>query len=144
MVVRFELQLFSELGFGLDLAQCASTGARPNSSMCRPNRGGRSSRTAGEPWADKMLQLPAFLCDARVVPAGRDLADGFALTGFFLTRHVMEPRGLVLADERAYFIAALGRALPSVASIQSAALDESPGELYEVLFMAGRSSSYRI
>ncbi len=31
------------------------------------------------------------------------------------TRHVLEPRGLALADERAHFIAALERALPSVA-----------------------------
>ena len=51
----------------------------------------------------------------RAAPQGRDLADGFALTGFFLTRHVLEPRGLALADERAHFIAALARALPSVA-----------------------------
>ena len=43
------------------------------------------------------------------MPAGRDLADGFALTGYFLTRHVLEPRGLALADERAHFIAALSR-----------------------------------
>ena len=47
-------------------------------------------------------------------PAG-DLADGFALTGIFLARHVLELRGLKLSDERAHFIAALGRALPSVA-----------------------------
>jgi len=50
-----------------------------------------------------------------VTPANRDLADGFALTGYFLTRHVLEPRGLALGDERAHFIAALNRALPSVA-----------------------------
>jgi DNA repair protein RecO (recombination protein O) len=47
-------------------------------------------------------------------PAGRDLADGFALTGFFLARHVLEPRGQTLTDERAHFIAALTRALPDV------------------------------
>jgi DNA repair protein RecO (recombination protein O) len=62
-----------------------------------------------------MLRLPAFLRDRDIEPGGRDLADGFALTGFFLARHVMEPRGLTLGDERAHFIAALGRALPSVA-----------------------------
>ena len=62
-----------------------------------------------------MLRLPAFLRDAQGAAASRDLADGFALTGFFLTRHVLEPRGLMLADERAHFIAALARALPSVA-----------------------------
>ena len=77
--------------------------------MCRPSRGGRSRATAGEPWADKMLRLPGFLRDLDGQPAGRDLADGFALTGFFLERHVLEPRGLTLTDERAHFIAALLR-----------------------------------
>ncbi len=115
MVVRFELQLLSELGFGLDLAQCASTGARADLIYVSPKSGRAVSREAGEPWADKMLRLPAFLRDRQAQPAGRDLADGFALTGFFLARHVLEPRGLKLSDERAYFIAALERALPSVA-----------------------------
>ncbi len=115
MVVRFELQLLSELGFGLDLEQCASTGATADLIYVSPKSGRAVSRDAGAPWADKMLRLPAFLRDRDTQPAGRDLADGFALTGFFLARHVLEPRGLALADERAHFIAALARALPSVA-----------------------------
>ena len=115
MVARFELQLLSELGFGLDLEQCASTGASTDLIYVSPKSGRAVSRTAGEPWADKMLRLPAFLRDRGVEPSGRDLADGFALTGFFLSRHAMEPRGLALGDERAHFIAALERALPSVA-----------------------------
>ncbi len=115
MVVRFELQLLSELGFGLDLAQCASTGETAELIYVSPKSGRAVSRGAGAPYADKMLRLPAFLSAADAMPAGRDLADGFALTGFFLTRYVLEPRGLALADERAHFIAALTRALPSVA-----------------------------
>ena len=115
MVVRFELQLLSDLGFGLDLTQCASTGARADLIYVSPKSGRAVSRDAGEPWADKMLRLPAFLRDRDGQPAGRDLADGFALTGFFLARHVLEPRGLKLSDERAHFIAALSRALASVA-----------------------------
>jgi len=115
LVVRFELQLLSELGFGLDLEQCASTGATDELIYVSPKSGRAVSRTAGEPWADKMLRLPAFLHDRDALPAGRDVADGFALTGFFLARHVLEPRGLALTAERAQFIAALGRALPSVA-----------------------------
>ncbi len=47
------------------------------------------------------------------MPAAADLADGFALTGFFLSRHVLEPRGMTLSDERAHFIAALARAFTS-------------------------------
>ena len=115
MVARFELQLLSELGFGLDLAQCASTGDTAELIYVSPKSGRAVSRTAGAPYADKMLRLPAFLGAPDAVPAGRDLADGFALTGLFLSRYVLEPRGLALADERAHFIAALTRALPSVA-----------------------------
>jgi DNA repair protein RecO (recombination protein O) len=109
MVVRFELLVLSELGFGLDLEQCAATGARSDLIYVSPKSGRAVSRDAGEPWADKMLQLPAFLRDRDALPAGRDLADGFALTGFFLARHVLEPRGLTLSDERAHFIAAILR-----------------------------------
>ncbi len=115
LVVRFELQLLAELGFGLDLEQCASTGVRTDLVYVSPKSGRAVSRNAGAPYADKMLRLPAFLCDRNTQPAGRDLADGFALTGFFLARHVLEPRGLKLSAERAHFIAALARALPSVA-----------------------------
>ncbi|HUI13045.1 MAG TPA: DNA repair protein RecO [Xanthobacteraceae bacterium] len=109
MVVRFELQVLAELGFGLDLEQCASTGVRAELIYVSPKSGRAVSRAAGEPWADKMLRLPAFLRDPAAGPAGSDVADGFALTGYFLERHVLEPRGLTLSDERAHFIAALLR-----------------------------------
>jgi DNA repair protein RecO (recombination protein O) len=115
MVARFELQLLSELGFGLDLAQCASTGATGDLVYVSPKSGRAVSRAAGEPWADKLLRLPAFLREPAAAPAGGDLVDGFAVTGFFLERYVLEPRGLALSDERSHFIAALTRALPSVA-----------------------------
>lgn len=115
MVARFELQMLSELGFGLDLEQCAASGVTADLIYVSPKSGRAVSRDAGEPWADKMLRLPGFLRDRDATPAGRDLADGFALTGFFLARHVLEPRGMVLSDERTHFIAALARVLPSVA-----------------------------
>jgi len=115
LVVQFELQLLSDLGFGLDLAQCAATGSARDLIYVSPKSGRAVSRDAGKPWADKMLRLPTFLRAHDAPASTRDLADGFSLTGFFLTRYVLEPRGLALADERAHFIAALARALPSVA-----------------------------
>jgi len=115
MVVRFELQVLSELGFGLDLERCVATGNSVDLDFVSPKSGRAVSRTAGEPWADKMFRLPPFLRDRKEVPMGRDIDDGFALTGYFLTRHALEPRGLAFADERAHFIAALNRALRNVA-----------------------------
>jgi len=114
-VARFELQLLAELGFGLDLASCAATGGETDLVYVSPKSGRAVSRQAGEPWKDRLLPLPAFLREdyagdpsLRDV-APKDVADGFALTGFFLVRHVLEPRGLNLADARASFIAAVLR-----------------------------------
>ena len=115
MVVRFELRVLAELGFGLDLTECAATGVTEELTYVSPKSGRAVSREAGIPYADRMLRLPAFLQDEDATASGADLADGFALTGFFLSRHVLAPRGLELADERAHFIAALDRALPNVA-----------------------------
>ena len=115
MVVRFELQLLAELGFGLDLAECAATGTTDNLVYVSPKSGRAVSRDAGAPYAERMLHLPAFLRAAEVLPEPGDLERGFALTGFFMTRYVLEPRGLKLADERAHFVTALTRALPGAA-----------------------------
>ncbi len=114
-VVRFELQLLAELGFGLDLSECAATGDTAELIYVSPKSGRAVSREAGAPYVDRLLPLPAFLRDDEAAAGGSDLADGFALTGYFLTRHVLEPRGLVLADERAHLIAALNRRLANVA-----------------------------
>jgi DNA repair protein RecO (recombination protein O) len=115
LVVRFELQLLAELGFGLDLAECVATGATDDLVYVSPKSGRAVSRSAGEPYAARMLRLPAFLRDAHETPDAEALADGFALTGFFIERYVLEPRGLLLGDERAHFIAALQRARPGPA-----------------------------
>jgi DNA repair protein RecO (recombination protein O) len=107
-VVRFELLLLAELGFGLDLSTCAASGAEDDLVYVSPKSGRAVSRQAGEPWKERLLLLPAFLREAVAGdPSPQDVADGFVLTGFFLARHVLEPRGLSLADARASFIAAL-------------------------------------
>jgi DNA repair protein RecO (recombination protein O) len=109
-LVRFELQLLAELGFGLDLASCAASGSEADLVYVSPKSGRAVSREAGEPWKGRLLTLPAFIDDADASePSPQDIADGFALTGFFLVRHVLEPRGLALADARASFIAAVLR-----------------------------------
>jgi DNA repair protein RecO (recombination protein O) len=121
LVVRFELQMLAELGFGLDLDACAATGATAELGYVSPKSGRAVSRNAGEPWRDRLLRLPAFV-QAAAEPSTDDLADGFALTGFFLSRHVLEPRGLVFADAREGFVAAVlgrragARAVPNLPS----------------------------
>jgi DNA repair protein RecO (recombination protein O) len=109
-MVRFELTLLAELGFGLDLSACAASGEKTDLVYVSPKSGRAVSRQAGEPWHDRLFALPAFLRESSVEePSPQDIADGFALTGFFLAHRVLEPRGLNLAEARASFIAAVGR-----------------------------------
>lgn len=109
LVVRFELQMLAELGFGLDLDRCAATGGTEDLVYVSPKTGRAVSRHAGRDWHDRLLALPAFLAEERNGPAAAELTAGFALTGFFLARHVFEPRDLAMPDARSHLIAALLR-----------------------------------
>jgi len=109
LLVRFELAVLAELGVGLDLTCCAVTGRRDDLVYVSPKSGRAVSAAAGEPWKDRLLPLPAFLRDggARGIPDAVDLAAGFALTGFFLNRHVLEPRGIPVPEVRSALVAGL-------------------------------------
>ncbi len=52
-----------ELGFGLDLSECAATGADADLVYVSPRSGRAVSREAGQPYGGKLLKLPAFLRD---------------------------------------------------------------------------------
>jgi DNA repair protein RecO (recombination protein O) len=106
LLLRFELALLGELGFGLDLASCAATGARDHLAYVSPKSGRAVSAEAGEPYRERLLPLPPFLAEGqgRDMPSADEIAQGFRLTGFFLTRHAHEPRGLSMPDARARFM----------------------------------------
>src|SRR5258707_8064472 len=55
-VVRFELQLLAELGFGLDLATCAATGGEADLVYVSPKSGRAVSRQTGGSWEDRLLR----------------------------------------------------------------------------------------
>ena len=77
-----------------------------------PKSGGAVSRAAGEPYRDRLLRLPPFLREGEGGANGwsdQDLQDGFRLTGLFLLRHVLEPRGQGHSDARDGFINAVTR-----------------------------------
>lgn len=109
LMARFELALLAELGFGLDLGRCAVTGAREDLAFVSPRSGRAVGATAGAPWADRLLPLPAFLLEGQggALPGPADVAAGLRLTEYFLTRRVLAPRRLALPAARASFIAAL-------------------------------------
>lgn len=109
LMVRFELAILGELGFGLDLGECAATGTREDLIYVSPRSGRAVSRSAGEPWKDRLLMLPGFLADGNApiqsVETG-EIARAFRLTGYFLERDIFGPRQIGLPEGRSRFLAA--------------------------------------
>ncbi|GEO84484.1 MULTISPECIES: DNA repair protein RecO [Alphaproteobacteria] len=104
LFIRFELAVLDDLGFGLDLERCAATGGQEELAFVSPKTGRAVCREAGLPWADRMLALPGFLnAGAKTAADSESLAAAFRLTGFFLNRHVYEPRGLEAGAAREGF-----------------------------------------
>ncbi|MFZ3034249.1 MAG: DNA repair protein RecO [Parvibaculum sp.] len=99
--VRWELGLLQDLGFGLELGQCAATGARDDLAYVSPRSGGAVSREAGAPYADRLFRLPPFLVSSQAgVDHADDIAEGLRITGHFLERHFYAPLGKHLPDAR--------------------------------------------
>jgi DNA repair protein RecO (recombination protein O) len=109
LMVRFELAVLAELGFGLDLTCCAATGATTGLSHVSPRSGRAVSAGAAAPYVERLLALPPFLLagGGEEAPTIAEIAAGFRLTGFFLARDVFEPRGLAEPTARRAFIASV-------------------------------------
>ncbi len=89
--VRWEISILAALGFGLNLTSCASTGQKDDLLYVSPKSGQAVSRTAGEPYKDKLLALPNFLQkgseNSRQINYG-SIFDGLYLTSYFLNQHI--------------------------------------------------------
>ena len=83
--IRFEQQLLSELGFALDLTECAVTKATDNLVYISPKSGRAVSKSAGLAYHDKLFPLsPLF--------SGREGGcekEALSILGYFLKKHLI-------------------------------------------------------
>jgi DNA repair protein RecO (recombination protein O) len=108
LVVRWELALLDELGFGLDLATCAAAGGTEDLVYVSPKSGHAVSATAGEPYKDRLLALPDFLrAGAAGTVSREEILSGFALTGYFLDTRALMPHDLQMPDARSRLLSYL-------------------------------------
>lgn len=108
-LVRYELLLLAELGFGLDLDRCAVSGSNDDLVAVSPKTGRAVSAAGAEPYAGKLLRLPPFVRDGG--PADwADIAQGLDLTGHFLMRDVLTDRARPIAEARSRLVERLRRA----------------------------------
>jgi DNA repair protein RecO (recombination protein O) len=109
-LVRYELLLLAELGFGLDLSGCVVTGGREDLAYVSPKSGGAVSRVAGEGYRERLLRLPPFLT-AGGEAGWEDILDGLRLTGHFLSRDLLTERRAAVLAARERLVERLKRVL---------------------------------
>jgi len=108
-LVRYELLLLGELGFGLDLGECAVTGSAENLAFVSPKSGRAVSREVAGDYSDRLLPLPAFLSGRGAAPNWPDIIDGLKLTGHFLARDLLIARQAELLAARQRLVERLRR-----------------------------------
>jgi DNA repair protein RecO (recombination protein O) len=101
--VHWELALLRDVGYGLDLTQCAATGVMEGLAYVSPKSGRAVSLEAGQPYGDKLLILPEFL--VRGGEGDREAVfQGLKLSGFFLERHVLGPNRVSMPAARSRLV----------------------------------------
>lgn len=100
VLVKWEMGLLEELGFGLDLNKCAVSGDIADLAYVSPRTGRAVCAREAGPWKDKLLALPAFVAGVSGEASNAEVVQGFKLTGHFLARHIFEPRGVSVPEQR--------------------------------------------
>jgi DNA repair protein RecO (recombination protein O) len=107
-LVRYELLLLAELGFGLDLSACAATGATENLAFVSPRSGRAVSDAGAAEYRDRLLPLPGFLMEGGAAD-WPDILDGLRITGHFLARDLPVARQSDLFTSRDRMLDRLAR-----------------------------------
>jgi len=98
-LVRYELLMLAELGFGLDLDRCAITGTNDDLVAVSPKSGRAVSAAEAEPYAGKLLALPAFVREGGKA-TWPEILQGLALTGHFVERDLLTDRAKPIVEAR--------------------------------------------
>ncbi|MEX0300465.1 MAG: DNA repair protein RecO [Kordiimonas sp.] len=104
-LARLELGILSELGYGLDLTECAATGQKDDLVYVSPKSAKAVCSAAGLPYKSRLLTLPSFLLTGHQgLPEATDAIDALKLTGYFLERNVwmVHGKGQPAARERLF------------------------------------------
>ncbi|AIL65671.1 DNA repair protein RecO [Rickettsiales bacterium Ac37b] len=96
--IMFELLLLFELGFGMDLSECAVTGTVDDLYYVSPRSGRAVSKKVGEPYHNKLFILPSFFLEQKSFDMinNQELKQGLLITGYFIEKHLLAPKYIVL------------------------------------------------
>lgn len=107
--LQWELRLLEDMGYALDLSECAVTGATQGLKYVSPKSGRAVSEAGAGEWADRLLPLPNVL-RGYMEADHTQIAQGFVTTGYFLEAHMARDLGVrPLPEARARFVESFNR-----------------------------------
>lgn len=109
-MVRYELLLLALLGFGLDLDQCAATGATEDLAFVSPKSGMAVTSAAAVGYEARLFRLPPFLRHGGAAEWD-DIRDGLRLTGHFLDRDLLHGKAAEVLAARGRLVDRINRAV---------------------------------
>ena len=86
--VMWEMAFLKELGYGIDLSQCAVTGTGENLTHVSPKSGRAVCAEQAAPHISKLLPIPQFLQGGGMHE--NDVYIGLRLTGYFLIHRLLQ------------------------------------------------------
>ena len=103
----FELDLLAELGYGLNLTECAVSGKKSSELFYISPRSGMSVLAEyGEPYKDRLFTIPPFFLDRSIVGDRDEIIEGMRITSYFMEKRLKDyyrfsfpaSRSLLLAE----------------------------------------------
>jgi DNA repair protein RecO (recombination protein O) len=101
--IMWEIAFLKELGFSLDLSQCAGGGDAMTLAYVSPKTGRAVSYAAGEAYKDKLLPLPDFLKPQGGEPDVENVLKGLQMTGHFFVHRVFAHHSRGIPTSRLLF-----------------------------------------
>jgi len=92
--IKWELELLSEIGYGIDLSKCAVTSKKDELVYVSPTSGRAVTLEGAGPYKDRLIKLPKFIVSKDSECDNNDIVNGLELTEYFLRKRFFEPNNL--------------------------------------------------
>ena len=94
------MNLLSEIGYGLDLSECAVTNNKDNLKYISPSSGRAVTKVGAGNYKDKLFELPEFFLDIERQSQHKDIINAINITEYFLKKRFYEPNNLNFPQSR--------------------------------------------
>ena len=98
--IHWELELLSEIGYGIDLSKCAVTSKKDELVYVSPLSGRAVTLEGAGSYKDRLIKLPKFVLSKASDCDNNDIVDGLELTEYFLRKRFFEPNNLNFPQSR--------------------------------------------